>query len=590
MTTRFRFKRSALSAAVICSTLLGGPVWAQPPIPSCTCPEDCQPPVALLGGDAAAIAVTLSDETVVGDETQQLSPSQIDATSQRLQSAIRRIVGENDLIRIQLVRGQGLVVVVRLQSARNVLRNLQGQLPQLAPQVIIEPDYRYSKFAPPDDPWFHKQWPLENVGASLCINDADVNFPEALDELAAVTGSSVPVVAVLEEGISLHHDLVEGMWTNATPDDSDGDGYKDDVHGWDGLLGEGVDSADLSDPTVSVPHGTMVTSIIGAVVNNKSALAGMTKPKSVVLCRYFGASSELIACLRYVRRLRQRGVPVVAVNLSWGGTRCSCGVDEEIRKMQEDDLLLIASAGNDAMNNDYPGSGPNCPVFPASQGLPNIVSVAASTCGDDLWAQSNYGTRSVHVVAPGSLVPAISSMTAWTHFNFQGTSAAAPHATGLAALLKLQNPDRDWKAIRNLLISGGTPGAPGAASTISGRRLRAAATDGTGSLSCKNQTVQRRLLPVSDGPLNLKVNADEITLAVLSINCAVPEGGLTRTVNLVDSGGTVVSSLGLKDDGVPPDLAAEDGIYTGSFKPTVTGTYKLQFWGDDSDALTVDVS
>jgi hypothetical protein len=189
-------------------------------------------------------------------------------------------------------------------------------------------------------------------------------------------------------------------------------------------------------------------------------------------------------------------------------------------------------------------------------------------------------------MAPGFLVPAIDSMNATTFFNFPGTSSAAPHVAGLAALLKLADDTRDWKAIRNLLIAGGTPSVPAAVSTISERRLRAAASDGTGSLTCVNQIVQKRLLPPSDASLKL---GDELPVAVLSIKCAAPEGGPTRAVNVVKPDGMFETFL-LKDNGLSPDRAKADGIYTETFKPGTSGKYKLQFWGSDKDSVIIEVN
>ncbi|HBH03716.1 MAG: hypothetical protein A2X36_07945 [Elusimicrobia bacterium GWA2_69_24] len=145
---------------------------------------------------------------------------------------------------------------------------------------------------------------------------------------------------------------------------------------------------------------------------------------------------------------------------------------------------------------------------------------------------------------------------------------ATPHVTGVAALLKAQDPDRDWRAIKNLILAGGDAIAALATTTITQKRLNA-----RGALTCSNSTVLSRLLPVAT-TISGSVGTP-IDLAALHINCADPNGNVSVTVN---PGGAVIS---LVDDGLDSDQASGDGIYSGRWTPTAGGTFTLTFPGGD---------
>ena len=140
---------------------------------------------------------------------------------------------------------------------------------------------------------------------------------------------------------------------------------------------------------------------------------------------------------------------------------------------------------------------------------------------------------------------------------------ATPHVTGVAALLKAQDPNLQWWMIKNLILAGGD-NDPSLSSTVTGKRLNA-----TGSLTCSNSVVTTRLKPVQN--IVTATVGTPIDLAALNINCANPNGNVAVTVN---PGG---QTLTLLDNGAGTDQVSNDGIYSGQWIPPEQGVFSLSF-------------
>lgn len=442
--------------------------------------------------------------------------------------------------------------VVRVPAAANVSNALKFY--EKNPHVLyVEPNAVWSISTVPNDTYYNNLWGLNNT------NDADIDAPEAWD---LSRGSSNVVVAVIDTGIDYNHqDLKNNMWRNESDCDADGvdddnNGYKDDCYGIDTYNND-------SNPMDDNGHGTHVAGTIGAVGNNSLGVVGVNWNVRLMACKFLSASGSgsttgAIACLQYIKTMRDRGVPIVATNNSWGGGSYSQALEDAIKA--QSDILFIAAAGNNSTNNDTSS------FYPANYFLPNVIAVAATTNVDGLASFSNYGVRTVHVGAPGSSI--LSTMPNNTYGTLSGTSMATPHVTGLAALIKAYNPIHNWANIRNLIFAGVDPLPALQGKTVLGGRINA-----YNALSCANRSVFALLRPFGT------VSTSTTTIAALYINCAAPAGPLSVTIYPDGTSPDTGSTLTLSDDGSGADLAANDGIYSAiwSTSDLCPGTYRFDF-------------
>lgn len=339
-----------------------------------------------------------------------------------------------------------MVPIHRLQLAAG--DNLATKLAQLRedPKVLYaEPDYILRADRMPNDPLFSRQWGMYNAA----VPGADVSAPEAWSQ---TTGSDEIVVAVIDTGVDYTHpDLLDNMWVNTgeIPDnllDDDGNGYIDDYHGWDFSTFDALLGLPANDPMDYNGHGTHCAGIIGAVGNNSTGVAGVNwkvkiMPVSFLGFLGMGMTSDAILALEYAW---QNGARIS--NNSWGGGAYSQALRDAIEVAGLNGHLFVASAGNDAVNND------EAPHYPSSYDLPYIVAVAATDSHDLLADFSCYGEQSVDLAAPG--VNILSTYPGSQYVNMDGTSMAGPFVSGAAALLLSRNSTLEPMAIKRVLMQG----------------------------------------------------------------------------------------------------------------------------------------
>ena len=299
----------------------------------------------------------------------------------------------------------------------------------------------------PNDPMFPQMWNLYNTGQIGGTPGADINAVQAWN---TSTGSDNVFVATIDSGVDCtHRDLNSNVWTAAqsfTVTTSSGTvTCAAGSRGFNSVAGS-------CDPMDDNGHGTHVAGTIGAIGNNGVGAVGVNWTVQIVPCKFLnkagiGYDSDAITCLDFVGMLKSSGANIVATNNSWGALDYSQALTDAILANAKAGILFIAAAGNEFSSNDL------VPTYPANTVAPNVVAVAATTRTDALADFSNTGLHTVHLAAPGQEI--LSTLPNNTYGVESGTSMATPHVTGGAALLAASNSTLDWRAIRNLLLSGG---------------------------------------------------------------------------------------------------------------------------------------
>ena len=350
---------------------------------------------------------------------------------------------------VRTVQGLGQVGLLKIEWTSAQVA--QSYLDFLAAKGLIaeyEPNGVLSAAILPNDPFFADQWGLHNIGGGGGLADADIDAPEAWDQ---TVGHSSVVVAVVDSGIDYRHrDLASNIWVNpreiaGNGVDDDGNGFVDDVHGYDFANGD-------SDPWDDHGHGTHVAGIIGAVGSNGEGIAGVAWQVRLMPLKFLGTGgvgsvADAIRAINYATMMRSRyGVNIRAINASWGGSSYSGALETAIRAAGETGILFVTAAGNDSRNNDFH------PQYPANYDLPNVISVAASDRYDRLASFSNFGQQKVHLVAPG--VQILSTVPGGGYQKLSGTSMAAPFVSGAVALVAAAAPGAFASELRQAVFQG----------------------------------------------------------------------------------------------------------------------------------------
>jgi subtilisin family serine protease/subtilisin-like proprotein convertase family protein len=323
----------------------------------------------------------------------------------------------------------------------------------------IEPNYKINVTAIPNDPSFSSLWGLNNTGQGGGTPDADIDAAEAWN---IQTGNNV-LVGVIDTGVDYNHpDLAANIWTNpgeiaGDGIDNDGNGYVDDIHGYDFFNND-------SDPMDDVGHGTHVAGTIAGSGNNGVGVTGVSWSSKIMALKFMGPNGgTTYDAIRAINYATQMGAKIT--NNSWAGGGFSQGLYDAIAAARNAGSLFIAAAGNSGNNND------STATYPASYDLDNIIAVAATDRNDQLASFSNYGATSVDIGAPG--VDILSTTPNNTYSTYDGTSMAAPHVSGVASLVWAQNPGMTYAQVKERILTTGDPITSLQGKTLTGRRLNA---------------------------------------------------------------------------------------------------------------------
>jgi len=317
-------------------------------------------------------------------------------------------------------------------SSQESLARMMDRVARLPGVESVEPDYPVRATGIPNDSRFSELWGLNNTGQTGGTADADIDAPEAWDILA---GGAV-LVAVVDTGVDYTHpDLAANIWTNpgeiaGNGIDDDGNGYVDDVHGYNFVY-------DIGAPDDEYGHGTHCAGTIGAVGDNGLGVVGVCWNVRLMALKFldawgWGTSADAVRAIEYGVRMGAR-----VLSGSWGGLPESAALRDAIEVAGLHDVLYVAAAGNYASDNDA------WPVFPASYDLDNVVAVAATDRHDELASFSCWGAASVDLAAPG--VEVLSTVPG-DHYPddvlpASGTSMAAPIVAGVGALAFQAHPE-----------------------------------------------------------------------------------------------------------------------------------------------------
>ena len=266
---------------------------------------------------------------------------------------------------------------------------------------------------------------------------------EAEEAWKLTKGDKFLKIAVIDTGVDYtHKDLKSQMWTNTAElngepgVDDDGNGYVDDIHGYDFANNDG-------DPMDGNGHGTHCAGTIGAE-HNKTGVRGVLGDVQIVAIKFLtdrgsGTTADAIKSIDYATQMK-----VQVMSNSWGGGGYSKLLEEAIQRANDAGIVFVAAAGNSSSDNDKKEN------YPSNYEVDNVIAVASHTKSDSLSYFSSYGKTMVDVSAPGSSI--LSTWKGGGYKSISGTSMATPHVSGIVGLMLARDKTLTPLEVREKLL------------------------------------------------------------------------------------------------------------------------------------------
>ena len=488
-----------------------------------------KPGVMLASGQANAAGASVASNA----ESLNTLLSTLGATS------AQPVFGDGGVNAAQVKRSSaiGLERVYRLQWTSTIpVKHAVAALAADAAVEYAEPDYIARPARVPNDPEYSSQWAL-----------ARINAPIAWD---ATAGAPSVTIAFVDSGVDLTHpDFAGRLWVNDDPPngvDDDLNGKVDDLNGWNVF----ANSNDISDPN---GHGSEVGGVAGAATDNSAGVAGMCWNCRLMFVNAMQASfvanySDVAAAVQYAA---SNGAQVI--NLSLGGYADSAVLRDAVREAAIT-ALLVGGAGND-------DSG--APFYPAA--YPEVLAVAATDNTDQKAVFSNYGAW-VDVSAPGKDIR--TTTVGGGYATGGGTSLAAPFVSGLAGLIRSQQPawtpeQVRWQILNTAVnIDGLNP--------TRARQLGQGRIDAGAALATTPQARAAVESYAIDGQANVRPAPGQAFQLALNLrNLWLSGQNLQGTLTSSDPYVTITKAAGAFGDIAPGQLGSNGGD---SFAVTVSGS------------------
>ena len=394
--------------------------------------------------------------------------------------------------------------------------------------VIFTP-FLYLQAQSLSDPFINEQWYLNKIGV-----------PQVWQE---TTGSTDVIVAILDAGFDLdHEDLVNQYWHNKLeiPDnhkDDDGNGYEDDVSGWDFVDSDPDASPKISEPfnDTIISHGTAIAGIIGAETQNGIGIAGINQKISIMPLRILnekgaGSTFDVRQAIEYAVN---NGAQVI--NLSFTSDQPDMLLAKTIAWAVDQGAVVISAVGNGDRDVNLKSSYPACYDLLLKKEI--VIGVAATDKNDQKASFSNFGETCTDLSAPGtnifsSVYNDASNLLTSTSYGspWEGTSIAAPMVSAAAAILKSRYPSLTPEQIRLSLKLTVDP--------VKETSVEARKRLGSGRLNIANALKAAKVFATGQGIASVKTNTDH------SRSLVVAEGqGTEPRVIRVNAHGEVQASF-----------------------------------------------